>query len=795
MFAGTILFFSPICSKLVQLIKYYSIMCCLWGTAMPLMAQQLSGKVIDSINGQALEFAAMALLKAGTTTILTTTMTDRDGKFKFSMQDSVVGLHVQLIGYAPKMLENILVREHNTSLIIGLVPTVTNLETITVTSERSTLEFQMDKKVYHMGKDIQAKGRDALEQLNQIPSVYVNPLGTISLRGNTSIRILINGKPSAITSGNGLAQISAESIEKIEVITNPSAEYDAQGAAGIINIVLKKDQKYGWGSSMTIFGGVPANNGVGWNSNFKRKNFNLFSDIRYFHQAYDGDRQMRRTNFSNLQPSSFIEQAIFRARSFKRLTAYVGSDVYFNDKNTLTLSYYFIGGNNSDSVQYTTQYTQLLPDSLGRSFTTELYHEPQRSHQFELNFVKQFTQPQQQLKLVAQYILWNDDENTQILERSQEFNQWKNNYTNSRDVESSDEWLLHGDFTLPISKVGKVSLGLKSEFRNIKSDYIVWDQGLQVDSFTNKLDYTELINGAYFQFSGTFSKWQIQAGLRTEYFNTGSNDRRGEFNIEKKYFNAFPSIHITYTWNSSVDFQCSYSKRIDRPTFGQLNPFGTIADRRNIRIGNPDLNPMYIDVAELGWIIRTKSSFTINPSIYYQYIHNLFERLVTRNSAGTLVEKPVNIGNEHRYGMELNLSKALKPWWNASVDLNAYGFQQQGVVTNSDFTWTARVQSRVKKKGWTLQNTFIYTGAKNTGIFLQRPVFTADVAVSKDLWKEAGNLTLKAENVFDSRIFSYTIAQPEYSLSSRQRLYGTRVQLVFSYKWNRGKSDKDRIPE
>lgn len=671
---------------------------------------------------------------------------------------------------------------------------VKELEIVTVKAEKSSIETKMDKKIFNVGKDLVAKGGNATDVLNNVPSVNVSANGSISLRGNSSVRILINGKPSVLTQNNGLEQIPAETIERIEVITNPSAQYDAQGASGIINIILKKNKLEGFSSSFTLAGGLPNNNSVGVNMNYKKERFNLFSDFRFTRMTFFGDSQLNRTNLdTNSNPTSLLYQNTITERNSNRFNLYLGSDYYINDKNTLTLSYFFRHNVTKNYVDYNFDFKNTSQTTTQLVTANEFYREPQMANQIELNYVKTFDKKGKKITTNIQYDFWNDDENENITENEIIPNPSLKTLK-SRDLESSKDFVFQSDITLPIREKTGIDLGVKGEIRNIDSDYRVSDNEIQIDTLTNVLRYQERIFGVYTQYKSEYKKFQYQLGLRAEHFKTGSTDAKNIFNTDKQYTQLFPTLHLTYNFKDNFSLQLSYSRRIDRPSFYQLNPFGGIADRRNIRIGNPDLNPMYINSYELGTLFKLEK-VTINTSLYHQNSTNLFEISVSKNSSGYLVEKPINLGTENRYGIELNLTYSPISWWFISGDINWFKFEQKGLFNVNSNSWTSKINSRIKLKTWSLQNSFNFEGAITSGQTKSKTQFWANLALSKEFWKEKASFTLRGDNIFDSRIDRNTISGSNYTIYTERRFSKPRVSLSFVYKFNRKKNDKDRLPE
>lgn len=754
----------------------------------------VKGLVLEKANQKPIELASIAFLDNETNALIQETTSDAKGHFEVKVKPGKYHLHINFFDFEPAILNQVqILEDKNIGKVLLTLKETKVLDEVKVVSEKTSIETRLDKKIFNVGKDLISKGGSANDILNNVPSVSVNAMGAVSLRGNSSVRILINGKPSVMTQNNGLEQIPAESIERVEVITNPSAQYDAQGASGIINIILKKNKVNGFGSSITLTGGIPNNNSIGVNMNYKKEKFNLFSDIRYGRLSLFGDDKLFRTNYQNNIVSGYIDQKTDRTRNFNRFNLYFGSDYYINENNTLTLSYYYRHNVSKNNVDYFFNYLDVNKNQTQLITANENYKEPQISNQIELNYVKNFAKKGKKLTANVQYDFWNDDENELISERSETPTPTAKTIK-SRDIESSKDVVFQSDMSFPFSEKSKFDIGIKGEIRRINSDYIVWDNALQIDSLTNLLHYDERIFGVYSQYSNGYKKFQYQLGLRAEHFNTGSSDLKNEFRTDKNYTKLFPTIHITYEIKNNFNIQLSYSRRIDRPSFYQLNPFGGIADRRNIRIGNPDLNPMYIDSYELGTLYKWEK-FTLNPSVYHQHTINLFDITVTRNSDDYLVEKSINLGTENRYGFEINATYTPYKWWFLSSDFNYYKFDQKGLFIVSDHSWTARLNSRVKLKSWTLQNNFNIIGAKKSGQIDSKTQSWADLAIAKEFWKEKASLTFKVDNIFDSRISRDFITGNNYTIDGERRFTGTRVSLTFTYKFNRKKTDRDRLPE
>lgn len=752
------------------------------------------GKVIEEKTASPLEFATITFQDPTDNKVVAGTITDDKGNFILKTIAGNYTVKVEFIGLKSIILSNRELRTNQTLPTFLLQETETELETVEIKVEKSTIEHKLDKKVFNVGNDLVAKGGTANDILNNVPSVSVNSNGAVSLRGNTGVRILINGKPSVLTANNGLEQIPAENIEKVEVITNPSSKYDSEGTAGIINIVLKKNKSKGFGSSIQVTSGTPDNHALGYNVNYKNNKINLFSDLRYRYMNFLGEETSSRTIFNGTTVDSYLDGTIDRDRTNKTFTIYFGGDYYFNDKNMLTLSYFYRNNKAKNNVDYIFNYLDenRNPERTVNAF--EDYKEPQVANQIELNYIKTFDQEGRKFTVNLQYDFWNDDENESIVEQEIFPTELAVRTLRSRDIESSKDFLFQSDYSIPLNEKSKIEFGIKGEIRRINSDYEVYDNNVSIDSLNNLLRYDERIIGAYFQYGSSIKKLSYLLGIRMENSNTGSDDQLNQFNISKKYTDFFPTAHFTYELNDIFNFQLSYSRRINRPAFWQLNPFGGIADRRNIRIGNPDLNPVYTDSYELGTLIKWKK-FTFNPSLYHQFSRNTFEDIRITNPNGDLVEQAINLGTESRLGAEISISYSPLKWLTLTGETNYYHFEQNGIFTVSDRNFTARQNTRIKFSTWNFQTNFNYQGATRSGQVNAKSQYWVDFGMGKDIWKERATITFKADNIFDSRIAKGSVNGTDYALDYYFRNVGPRVYATFTYRLNRKKSDRDRLPD
>ncbi|SHF79536.1 outer membrane beta-barrel family protein [Pedobacter caeni] len=772
--------------------------------SLPSLGQQatevkVSGKVLDNTTQQPLEYAGVTLLSLTGNKILKTTVTDKKGEFTLVTNPGQYHLKIEFISYKPTLLENKQIKEDTNLGNIGLQENVKLLKSVNVIGEKSTVELNLDKKVFNVGKDLISKGGSANDILNNVPSVNVDANGGVSLRGNGSVRVLINGKPSMLTANNGLEQIPASNIEKVEVITNPSARYEAQGGGGIINIILKKNTIGGLNGSVQAGLGDPVNYHGNLNLSYKTEKFNLFSNVGgRSRDFYASEKRFQTTTKNGL--TNILNQQNKQRRNDDTYNIYVGGDYYINPKNTLTGSFYHSTLFNRDTTNFGYSYYN-GGNTLDSAVTRfENYREPQRYNQLELNYVKTFDNKDQKWTTNLQYDFWNDDEN-------QDISQAKNfplpkmiSRLTSRNIESSDDIYIQSDFVTAFSKDSRFEAGIRTDLRAIRSDYWAKADEVLLAKYNNKLKYDENLYSAYMQYGNKINKFSYLLGLRAELSHIGISDRAGTFDQDKKYLNLFPTVHLTYKLPESAEFQLSYSRRINRPQFWQLNPFSGLSDIRNLTVGNPDLDPTYTNSFEFSMIKRL-GKLNINPSIYYKHTTNYFQFVIEQTPDGYFVSTPVNLDFEDRYGFELSSSYNPFGWWRLSWDFNYYKFKQQGAYDGKNYgakdqTWFTRIGSKMKfPKNLSIESSLNYIGKKQDIQSINKAQYRADIAVSKDLFKDKMSFTLGVINVFDSMVDKRVTNTDTYYLESESRRFGRLVSATIVYRFNRKKDDKDRLPD
>lgn len=763
-----------------------------------LLPVTMKGKILSANTKEPVIAATILLLPGSGTGAPQPFLSDATGAFSIAVKPGSWQVKVTAINHLPLLLPALALSKDTVLGNLYLQEDVKQLNAVDVVGTKSEIELKTDKKVFNVGKDILSRGGSATDILSNVPAVNVDLQGNVSLRDNANVRILINGKPSMLTANNGLRQIPAASIEKVEVITNPSSAYEAQGSAGIINIILKKNNQYGFNASLQAGLGSPDNNSINLNASYKTKRVNLFSNIGYRHRQIFYKDKLYRINYDKGVQSVLNQQNDIMTSSRTALF-YFGGDYYINNKNTLTGSFLHTNRNNKDSGRYNYAYfgNNNQPDS--NLVRVEDYREPQVFNEIELNYVKTFAKEGRKWTTNFQYDFWNDDENQRITQGRTYPHVVPSSLQVSKDIESSNDIYIQSDYVTPLKKNGSLEMGVRAGLRALKSEYTASIDNVLLPAFDNKLNYDENIYGAYTQYRNKYKQFSYQLGLRSELSNIHISDREKTINKTKNYIDFFPTLHLQYGMKKSLDLQLSYSRRINRPNFFQLNPFTGLQDPRYLTVGNPDLDPMYTNSFELG-ILKKAGNFSVNPAVYYQYTTNYFQYILQQTADGYFVRTPVNLDHEVRTGAEVSTTYNPFAWWRLSWDVNFYRFTQEGSWEGKTYnveskTWFTTLRSGMKfPKVVSVDVSLNYRGRNKNVQSVIKEQYRGNVGLSRDFWGDRISLSFGVNNIFDSQIVQEITTTPDYYLDSYSSLDGRMYTGTIIYRLNRKKGQADRLP-
>lgn len=733
-----------------------------------------------------------------------------DGSFSIQALPGKYKLEIFHVTHEPLSL-NIQVREGEAQLDLGAVflkeLKAKTLENIVVQAEKSSMQLSLDKKIFNVGKDLANAGGNASDILQNIPSVSVDPDGGVKLRGSDNVRILIDGKPSGLVSikgGSGLQQLQASLVERVELITNPSARYEAEGMAGIINIVLKKDRRQGFNGSFELITGQPVNYGAAANLNYRKKNINFFINYGLAYRIQPGKSEIYQEVFG--KDTTFI----FSQRDKVRFTGLNnnirgGLDYFFNDKNVLTAAYLYrkSEGNRIRNFRYDDYYNNIR-NVAGYINRTQDEDEVEPNSEVSLNYKRNFIKKGHELTAEIKYIdYWENSDQTYT---QNGFNAdgsvlpAKTFLQKSLNDEFERQWLFQLDYIQPIGNEGKFEAGLRSSFRNMVNDYIVTQRATDgsfntIAGLDNIFVYDENIHGVYGILGNKTGKVSYQAGLRAEWTDVTTTLKETNERNPRDYVNLFPSAHLTYEMPMNNGLQLSYSRRVRRPFYNDLSPYVTFSDNRNFFSGNPDLDPEFSNVIEAGHI-KTFEKGSVTTSIYHRSTKGRIERIRKVDELGNAVTRTENLLSEKAFGFEFTSGYSPYKWWKIDFNFNFFHAEIDGSNILADFyartfSWFARQTSRFNvKKGFDVQWRMNYEAPQKTVQGRRRGIFYADLSASKDIFKDRGTITLNVLDVFNSRKNRNIFAGANFYYNGYNGFRPRQINMTFAYRVRQTKGTK-----
>lgn len=756
---------------------------------------RLIGRVVDEQGGNIIEFATVLVSASDGTGTPVGTTTGLQGEFSVETSATEVDVEVSFIGFESKRLAGLKLNEGENDLgDIQLNSSAQQLEEITVRAEKSQTEFKLDKRVFNVGKDLSSTGAGALEVLANVPSVNVTIEGQVQLRGSGGVQILIDGKPSVIASdqGNLLGTITAEMIESVEVITNPSAKYDAEGTSGIINIVLKKEEKKGLNGAVSVNGGIPANYSVGLSLNRRSEKWNLFSQLGVGYRELPREEETRNTNRQTGESIVGVGEQ-FRNEQFYNVV--LGTDYSIDERNVITLSGNFAYEIEDQPSGFT--FNQFAGDGTRLSTWTreETTEATNPKYQFELQYKRDFKDHKDHdLLFSAIGSLFQKDQASEFRNLTVEgLNRDGRQQTRTSFGQVDNTFKL--DYTRPVNEQHTVETGLQYVRNDVSNDFSVSDFAngeFVVDSdLTNVFNWTQGVSAAYGTWAYEPGDWGIKVGLRVENTDVVTLLETSERKDERNYTNLFPSGHASYKFSDAFSVQGGYSRRIFRPRLWDLNPFFNPRNAFNIRAGNPDLQPEFTDSYEVTaiWIAGQAS---LSSSVYHRYTTAVVER-ITRFEGEVAITQPLNIGTNRSTGLEVNAKVTPAKWVTLTGDLNYNTFSREGELEGTSFDFSAdQYNTRVTSKFDLPKNfDFEVTGQYQSGFQTvqgeQEPMAWMDLGLRKRILKGKGALNFSVRDLFISRIREGVVVTDSFEQYSRN-LRGRFVTLGFSWGFGKGET-------
>lgn len=778
---------------------------------------KIKGKLVDEEQQRPLEYATVGIFEPGTETLVENTVTDFDGNFSLKIDEGTYDIKLEYISYESKTLKNYTIDSNKDLGTINLKFKSNELDEVTVVSETTEVEVRLDKKIYNVGKDLTTAGGTVSDALGNVPSVTVDIDGAISLRGNSNVRILINGKPSSIA-GFGdqdvFQQLPAEAIESVEVISSPSARYDAEGTAGIINIILKREKTLGFNGSFRGTLGEPKNSGIFADLNLRTDNFNVFTSLGYSDRNRPGNAEFdtRYTETDSLNFDRVIEDRDYD-RNGENFNLNAGVEYFIDDMSSVTASFFTRLGDDRDIA---TSINRRFADGIENSTTVRIEDELEDDQRFQysFNYEKRFDKENRDHKLTADFQYSNSEETkTGLINENQTIPvDTLVAFQDNLETEKRDSYLIQADYVRPMGDA-QFEFGFRGDYSDQSQGFLVnilRDGELQINpDISSDFDFQQNITAVYTQYGDKMGKFSYLLGLRYENTQLKGNttplvpenfDRN--FDFDKNFDGLFPTVNLVYEIAEDENISLGYNRRINRPRSWYLNPFPSQSSRFNIFQGNPDLNPSFANAFDLGYLKRWEN-ITLTSSVYYQRETDAFERVErdtgeeTEEDEITIIENiPINLATEERVGAELGLLYNPTKWLRTNVSFNYFRFESEGSFEGVEYgatneSYFGRFSSNIILPGkiqW--QTNAFYRGPRENAQTKTDPIASLDIAFSKDFLKN-DNLTvsLNVRDLFNSRRRDqFTVGETfnrDSSFQWRERQFTATVVYRFNRKKER----------
>ncbi len=766
----------------------------------PILAQDrpitITGQVVESSSQQPLEYATVQVLDPTTQQLVTGTVTTADGTFSLRTEVPEFLLEIGFIGFISVTRSEFDVADRTINVgTVALAEDTETLDEVLVRGERSQTEFKLDKRVFNVGQDLSSAGASALEVLNNVPSVNVTIEGQVRLRGVAGVQILINGKPSVLASndGNALGTLTADMIERIEVITNPSAKYEAEGTAGIINIVLKKEEKRGFNGSVTLNTGVPNNHSLGLSINNRTEKFNLFSQLGVGHRTFPEQYETTNRNLLN-DTTIYSSGAGDKNETFFNII--LGTDYHINDYNVLSLTGHFayeLETEFSDTDFRLLDANDALAAQWNRDEVTEATNP---KWQYELQYQKNFADNEDRTLLFSALgSFFGKDQSSEFVNTPTSGETVFDDRQQTRTDFLEGEYTFKLDYTHPFGEALTLESGAQYVITDVANDFAVsnWADNRWVEDpdLTNVFEFNQKVLGVYSTGAYEGDKFGIKVGLRVENTDLSTLLVDDDLSNRRRFTDLFPSAHTSYKVLDNFSLQAGYSRRISRPGLWNLNPFFNIRNNFSIRTGNPLLRPEYTDSYEVTGILDA-GPVSLSTAVYHRYTTEVTENVTTFEDNVSLT-RPENIGTNRATGLELNAKYNPTEWWTLSGDANYQYFQREGDFqeTSFDFSadqWSARLNNKFKlPAAFDVEVTGNYQSSFRSFQREQSGYFFADLGVRKKVMKGRTILNLSVRDVFASRIFETETIQPNFSLYD-YRLRGRFITVGVSFGFGKGEA-------
>ena len=793
---------------------------CLMLLALPLnMAAQATGsiygKVIDNENNEPLGFVTVALMPEGSNTPVAGCSTDDEGRFE--LLNIKAGKYTLKFSYVGYINDSRSANVTSGACNVGTIKLKNDrklLKEIVVTEQRSQMSFEIDKRIFTVDQNIASTGGSASDILADIPSVEVDTEGTVSLRGSESVTVWINGKSSGLTGDNQgdiLQQLPAGSIERIEVITNPSAKHSPEGTAGIINIILKRDRKAGYYGNAQAGADSRGGFNVGANYNYSSGAVDAYAGLNYRNMRFKNSGYTHTKYFGQ---QSYIDQTSTGSHNPNNIFARGGVTWHITEKDDVFANVMgmFGGGKHISNIKSQSgsldadgnklEPTELMTRSTDQNGKPKMYNvEVGYTHRWNDTHFIDLSVGHHSWQQTREATYRQENTNTATAET-------KNSYQFQDNRNRSDKTEIKLDYQYKINDNHRIEAGYKGDFADDHSPVITYNEEKHETpdpQLYNVFDYKQQTHALYGTYSGRLGKFGYQLGLRGEYWevSTRSTDWNDKQNgvlqpySHNNFFKLFPSAFISYEISEGHEIQANYTRRLRRPWGGQLNSFKNISDSKNISYGNPDLTPEYSNAYELNYI-KNWNKHTLSVSAYYRTTDDVIER-ISYNEEDVIYTTHENVAETQSAGVEIVGKNKLFKILDLTTSINLfyykldafkytiYGHEITGDA-DENFSWNARMTASIILP-WsiTMQVTGRYNARRIVAQGFREPDYMLDIGLRKT-FNQNWSLSLNARDLLDSRSRHSVTINDNFYRDSKNSHGGRSFGFTLTYNFGNMKA-------
>lgn len=779
---------------------------------------RITAKVVDAQTNETIPFASAMILNRKTKAVVKGMQTDANGNLLMTaLPKGVFTFKISYVGYQTMVRDSVSISDAQQEVNLGTIKMKpakgTALKEVAITAQKSTMQLGIDKKVFSVDQSLVSEGGSASDLLQNVPSVQADMDGNVSLRGSTGVKVLIDGKPSMIAGGNVaqiLQSIPASSIESVELITNPSAKYDAEGQSGIINIVLKKNKKLGLNGSLALTAGNRDNYNANTSLSFQNSKVNIYGNYSYRYGNRLGGGYSNITYLNPTFPTAFANQntdskSLDKGHNFK-----AGLDYYLAEKSILSFTGGFNIRDNERSELLSIDKLNPSKNPLERSRRDNSNDGSGGSYDLSLDFVQKFKKPKEELTFNFSFSDGTNDNYQNYLTDVY--------YANGAEVNTlpviqindgkgtNRSYNAQADYTLPIGTAGKIEAGYRSQIRYAENNmfstnfnHLSGEYDINF-ALTNEFNSKDQVHALYINYQNQVKNFGYQVGLRAEDATLdtrlGMYDKTGGLSYvpgKVDYTRLYPSIFLTQKFKADQQLQLSYSRRVNRPRGWDTNPFLDVSDPLIWRQGNPNLLPEDVHAYELSYSKYWKK-ITFISTAYMRQTNDVIQRIRTEaDENGVTIVTPQNLTRELSSGLELIGRFDVAKAWNFTTNVNLYqrkinGVPAYGIVDNSGFSWNANLTNNfVLPYNITLQIKGDYRSREVMAQGKRNSNYVVDAGAKYDFKNKKSSLSFNIKDVFNTRNWSMTSGAANAITDFRRNMQGTMASLTYAYRF--GKND------